>query len=158
VTRAAGVPGIPRRPGRASSGHRHLPCHLPSHASQSLDAFTVAFGCTYGRTHPFLFAATWTPRAGEASSGRVSYFRAATCVARHRIGTLVTSLYSRQPVTFAKAAMTVDHLSGGRVELVLGVGNPSAGARAGGVDWPAGERVARFREFVELVDLLPVRR
>ena len=67
---------------------------------------------------------------------------------RVRIGTLVTSLYFRQPVPFAKASVTVDHLSGGRVELALGVGDPSAGAKAGGVAWPAGERVARFREFV----------
>ena len=40
------------------------------------------------------------------------------------------------------------------MELALGVGDPSAGAQAGCLDWPAGERVARFREFVELVDLL----
>ena len=73
---------------------------------------------------------------------------------RIRVGTLVTSLYFRQPVPFAKASVTVDHLSGGRVELALGVGDPSAGAKAGGLDWPAGERVARFREFVELVGLL----
>jgi len=66
-----------------------------------------------------------------------------------RVGTLVTSLYFRHPVTFTKAAMTVDHLSGGRVELALGVRDPSAGAEAAGVDWPAGKRVARFREFVE---------
>src|SRR5581483_6525001 len=64
---------------------------------------------------------------------------------RIRVGTLVTSLYFRQPVTFAKAAVTVDHLSAGRVELALGVGDPSAGAKASGVDWPAGERVARHR-------------
>jgi alkanesulfonate monooxygenase SsuD/methylene tetrahydromethanopterin reductase-like flavin-dependent oxidoreductase (luciferase family) len=73
---------------------------------------------------------------------------------RIRVGTLVTSLYFRQPVTFAKAAVTVDHLSGGRVELALGVGDPSAGAKASGVDLSAGERVARFGEFVELVELL----
>jgi alkanesulfonate monooxygenase SsuD/methylene tetrahydromethanopterin reductase-like flavin-dependent oxidoreductase (luciferase family) len=71
-----------------------------------------------------------------------------------RIGTLVTSLYFRHPVTVAKAAMTVDHLSDGRLELALGAGDPSAGARAVGVDWPTEERVARFREFVELIDLL----
>jgi len=73
---------------------------------------------------------------------------------RIRVGTLVTSLYFRQPVPFAKASVTVDHLGGGRVELALGVGDPAAGARAGGVDWPTGERVARFSEFVELVGLL----
>jgi len=34
------------------------------------------------------------------------------------------------------------------------VGDPSAGAATIGADLPAGERVARFAEFVELVDLL----
>ena len=71
-----------------------------------------------------------------------------------RVGTLVSSLYFRHPVTLAKAVMTVDHLSGGRLEVAIGVGDPSAGAMAAGVDWTAGERVARFREFVELLDLL----
>ncbi|MEP7036598.1 MAG: LLM class flavin-dependent oxidoreductase [Dermatophilaceae bacterium] len=71
-----------------------------------------------------------------------------------RIGTLISSLYFRSPVTLAKSTMTVDHLSDGRVELALGVGDPSAGAPAAGVDWPPGERVKRFREFVELTDLL----
>jgi alkanesulfonate monooxygenase SsuD/methylene tetrahydromethanopterin reductase-like flavin-dependent oxidoreductase (luciferase family) len=71
-----------------------------------------------------------------------------------RVGTLVTSLYFRQPVTFAKAAVTIDHLSGGRLELGLGVGDPAAGAKASGSNWRLGEQVARFREFVELIDLL----
>lgn len=71
-----------------------------------------------------------------------------------RVGTLVSSMYFRQPVTLAKAAMTVDHLSGGRVELALGVGDPSAGTQAVGVDWSPAEQVERFREFVELTDLL----
>lgn len=73
---------------------------------------------------------------------------------RVRVGTLVSSLYFRQPVTFTKAAVTIDHLTGGRVELALGVGDPSAGAKAAGVSWSPAEAVARFREFVELVDLL----
>jgi alkanesulfonate monooxygenase SsuD/methylene tetrahydromethanopterin reductase-like flavin-dependent oxidoreductase (luciferase family) len=71
-----------------------------------------------------------------------------------RVGTLVSSLYFRHPVTLAKAVTTVDHLSDGRVEVALGVGDPSAGAAASGADWSAGERVARFAEFVELLDLL----
>ena len=44
-----------------------------------------------------------------------------------RVGTLVSSLYFRQPLTLAKATMTLDQLTGGRVELALGVGDPSAG-------------------------------
>ena len=71
-----------------------------------------------------------------------------------RVGTLVSSLYFRHPVTLTKAAMTLDHLSEGRLELALGVGDPSAGAAAAGVDRPAGQRVDQFAEFVELVDLL----
>ena len=71
-----------------------------------------------------------------------------------RVGTLVSSLYFRHPVTLAKATMTLDHLSGGRIEVALGVGDPSAGAAAVGVDWTAAEQVARIAEFAELVDLL----
>jgi alkanesulfonate monooxygenase SsuD/methylene tetrahydromethanopterin reductase-like flavin-dependent oxidoreductase (luciferase family) len=72
-----------------------------------------------------------------------------------RIGTLVTSLFFRAPVLAARAAVAVDHLSGGRVEVALGVGDPTAGPAAAGVEpeWPAA-RVSRFREFVELIDRL----
>ena len=71
-----------------------------------------------------------------------------------RVGTLVTSLYFRHPATFAKSAMTIDHLSGGRLEIALGVGDPSAGPAATGARWPAAESVARFAEFVRLIDQL----
>jgi alkanesulfonate monooxygenase SsuD/methylene tetrahydromethanopterin reductase-like flavin-dependent oxidoreductase (luciferase family) len=73
---------------------------------------------------------------------------------RIRVGTLVSSLYFREPVTVAKAAMTLDHLSGGRVEVALGVGDPSAGSAAAAVTRSPTEQVARFAEFVEVVDLL----
>ncbi|MCI0632622.1 MAG: LLM class flavin-dependent oxidoreductase [Actinobacteria bacterium] len=73
---------------------------------------------------------------------------------RIRIGTLVTSLYFRSPVTAAKAAVTVDHLSGGRLEIALGVGDPSAGEGVAGVTWSVGERIERFAEFVDLLDRL----
>lgn len=74
---------------------------------------------------------------------------------RIRIGTLVTSLYFRQPVLAARTAATIDHLSSGRLEIALGVGDPSAGPAAAGVpDWSTAERVARFREFAVLMDRL----
>jgi alkanesulfonate monooxygenase SsuD/methylene tetrahydromethanopterin reductase-like flavin-dependent oxidoreductase (luciferase family) len=71
-----------------------------------------------------------------------------------RVGTLVSSLYFRHPVTLAKATVAVDHATDGRVELALGVGDPSAGGAAAGVAWSAAERGAQFAEFVELTDLL----
>ena len=78
----------------------------------------------------------------------------AAATSRIRVGTLVSSLQFRQPLTLARASMTVDRLSGGRLEVGLGVGDPSAGGQAAGVDWSPREQVARFAEFVELVDLL----
>jgi alkanesulfonate monooxygenase SsuD/methylene tetrahydromethanopterin reductase-like flavin-dependent oxidoreductase (luciferase family) len=72
---------------------------------------------------------------------------------RIRVGTLVTSLLFRSPVLAARAAVAVDHLSGGRLEVALGVGDLSAGPNAAGVELePSADRVARFREFVELID------
>jgi alkanesulfonate monooxygenase SsuD/methylene tetrahydromethanopterin reductase-like flavin-dependent oxidoreductase (luciferase family) len=72
-----------------------------------------------------------------------------------RIGTLVTSLLFRSPVLAARATIAVDHLSGGRIEVALGVGDPSAGVAAAGLaPSPAAERVARFREFVDMTDRL----
>jgi alkanesulfonate monooxygenase SsuD/methylene tetrahydromethanopterin reductase-like flavin-dependent oxidoreductase (luciferase family) len=50
--------------------------------------------------------------------------------------------------------MTLDQLTDGRVELALGVGDPSAGGPMAGVNWSPSEQVARFAEFVELTDLL----
>jgi alkanesulfonate monooxygenase SsuD/methylene tetrahydromethanopterin reductase-like flavin-dependent oxidoreductase (luciferase family) len=78
----------------------------------------------------------------------------ATSTERIRVGTLVTSVYFRHPVTSTKAAMTLDHQTGGRVEVALGVGDPSAGAAMAVVDESPATRVARFAEFVQLVDLL----
>jgi len=93
---------------------------------------------------------------------RTTMFEATTTLAamalntsRIRVGTLVTSLYLRNPVITAKAAMTIDHLAGGRLEVALGAGDPSVRPEAAGIrPWSPGEQVARFREFVELVDRL----
>jgi alkanesulfonate monooxygenase SsuD/methylene tetrahydromethanopterin reductase-like flavin-dependent oxidoreductase (luciferase family) len=98
----------------------------------------------------------------EPDRHRATMFEATTTLAamavstsRIRVGTLVTSLYLRNPVIAAKAAMTIDHLSAGRLEVALGAGDPSVGPETAGVQaWPPGEQVARFREFVELVDRL----
>ncbi|HLH70845.1 MAG TPA: TIGR03560 family F420-dependent LLM class oxidoreductase [Candidatus Dormibacteraeota bacterium] len=74
---------------------------------------------------------------------------------RIRIGVLVSSNTFRHPALLAREAVTVDHVSGGRLELGLGAGWYQPEHTAFGIDFPApGERVARFREAVEVVDRL----
>ena len=72
-----------------------------------------------------------------------------------RVGTLVNTLIYRNPAIVAKTAMTIDHVSGGRLELGFGGGVLASDHRACGIAWwPAPERVARFHEAVQLVDRL----
>jgi alkanesulfonate monooxygenase SsuD/methylene tetrahydromethanopterin reductase-like flavin-dependent oxidoreductase (luciferase family) len=80
----------------------------------------------------------------------------ATQTSRIRIGTLVTPTAWRNPAFLARMTMTVDHLSNGRLELGLGAGATGdidcSYAMTGIEDWASGERVARFREAVEIID------
>lgn len=74
---------------------------------------------------------------------------------RIRLGTMVTSIAYRNPVLLAKQAATLDQISDGRLEFGIGAGgNPRDHAISGVPNWNAGERVARFREFIEIVDRL----
>lgn len=79
----------------------------------------------------------------------------AACTERIRIGVLVTSNTFRHPALLAKEAVTVDHVSGGRLELGLGAGWYEPEHRAFGLPFPEpAEVVGRFREAVQIVDLL----
>src|SRR5919112_816741 len=79
----------------------------------------------------------------------------AASTSRIRLGTMVASPNFRHPVTLAKEAMTLDHVSGGRV--ILGVGAGGTGFDAEVFKQPVlspGERASRLAEFVELLDRL----
>ncbi len=79
----------------------------------------------------------------------------AIATSRARIGTLVTPITFRHPALLAMSATTVDHASGGRLEIGLGIGGaPVDGEVVGAEDWPGPERVARLDEQVDLLDRL----
>lgn len=79
----------------------------------------------------------------------------ATRTTRVRLGTLVTNVARRPPALLAKQVVTVDHLSGGRLDVGLGPGYYEQEHRWLGIDFPALERrVARFGEAVAAVDAL----
>ena len=74
---------------------------------------------------------------------------------RIRIGVLVSSNTFRHPTLLAKEALTVDHISNGRLELGLGAGWYEPEHAMFGLEFPpVAERVARYREAVEVVDQL----
>jgi alkanesulfonate monooxygenase SsuD/methylene tetrahydromethanopterin reductase-like flavin-dependent oxidoreductase (luciferase family) len=73
-----------------------------------------------------------------------------------RLTTCVTQIPFRNPAMFARQALTLDHISSGRVEIGLGTGlakDPSL-AMVGTPDWEPSERVARLGEYVQVVDRL----
>lgn len=72
---------------------------------------------------------------------------------RARVGILVSNPILRAPAVLAKQAVTVDHLSQGRLELGVGTGIAGFDHAAVGIDyWPPKERARRFREYIEIVD------
>jgi alkanesulfonate monooxygenase SsuD/methylene tetrahydromethanopterin reductase-like flavin-dependent oxidoreductase (luciferase family) len=72
-----------------------------------------------------------------------------------RIGILVSSNTFRHPPLLAKQAVTVDHISGGRLELGIGTGWYRAEHERFGVPFPeTPELVGRFEEAVMLIDAL----
>ena len=77
----------------------------------------------------------------------------ATHTRRIRLGTMVTNISLHNPAVLAKQALTVDHVSGGRLELGVGAGGAPADHTMTGIpDWDPPERAARLREAVEIVD------
>lgn len=82
---------------------------------------------------------------------------AAAATSTLRIGTYVLANDFRNPVLLAREAATLDFLSGGRLELGLGVGRPTAGDdyRKLGIGFDEGAvRVSRFAEALPIIKSL----
>lgn len=93
------------------------------------------------------------------ADGTIAHFEAVATLAalalettNARIGCLVFYVGYRNPGVLAKAAVTLDHLSGGRFELGLGAGWHQWEAEAFGFDFPpVGMRLDMLEEATELI-------
>jgi F420-dependent oxidoreductase-like protein len=83
----------------------------------------------------------WTALAGMAVLTRQS-----------RVGCLVSSVTYRNPAMLAKMAVTVDHMSGGRLEFGIGAGWHEDEHRGYGIEFPrAGTRVEMLDEALTVI-------
>ena len=80
----------------------------------------------------------WTPLAWYGSR-----------TSRVRLGTAVSQLSARPPVTLAMTAMTMDHLTQGRVLLGIGTSNPQVVEGWYGQPYP--RPLERTREYVDIL-------
>ncbi|MDP8971299.1 MAG: TIGR03560 family F420-dependent LLM class oxidoreductase [Actinomycetota bacterium] len=82
----------------------------------------------------------------------------AAATERVRLGALVTGVTYRHPSVLAAEAVTVDHVSGGRLELGLGAAWYRQEHQELGIPFPpAGERVERLDEAVQVIRALLTR-
>jgi F420-dependent oxidoreductase-like protein len=94
------------------------------------------------------FDSVWTAEAWGSDA-----FTPAAWIAAHteriRLCTGIVQISARTPASCAMHALTLDHLSGGRFSLGLGVSGPQV--VEGWYGMPFGKPLARTREYVEII-------
>jgi F420-dependent oxidoreductase-like protein len=94
------------------------------------------------------FDSIWTAEAyGSDCLTPLAWWGAST--ERLRLGTAIVQISARQPAATAMAAMTMDHLSGGRFILGLGVSGPQV--VEGWYGMPFAKPLARMREYIGIL-------
>jgi F420-dependent oxidoreductase-like protein len=94
------------------------------------------------------FDSLWTAEAyGSDCLTPLAWWGAATD--RIKLGTAIVQMSARQPAATAMAAMTLDHLSGGRFVLGLGVSGPQV--VEGWYGMPFDKPLARTREYIGIL-------
>jgi F420-dependent oxidoreductase-like protein len=121
------------------------------------DWLALAGACERGGLDGLFRSDHWT--AGSREPGSLDAWTTlgglAARTERIRLGTMVSPVTFRHPSLVAKAALTVDHISGGRAELGLGAGWMEAEHRAYGFPFPPlSERLEHLAEQLEIVHRL----
>ena len=94
------------------------------------------------------FDSIWTAEAyGSDCLTPLAWWGAST--ERIKLGTAIVQMSARQPAATAMAAMTMDHLSGGRFILGLGVSGPQV--VEGWYGMPFAKPLARTREYIAIL-------
>jgi alkanesulfonate monooxygenase SsuD/methylene tetrahydromethanopterin reductase-like flavin-dependent oxidoreductase (luciferase family) len=127
----------------------------PTHWSDLLD-----LACELDRNSGFdsFWIADSLVANGPPDEPKLEAFTALAAIAqatdRLRLGLLVAGNAYRHPALTAKIVTTLDHISGGRVELGIGAGWPDA-KQSYGIDfWTRPERLERFAEALEVIKQL----
>jgi F420-dependent oxidoreductase-like protein len=94
------------------------------------------------------YDSVWTAEAyGSDALMPLAWYGAAT--ERSRLGSAIVQISARTPAATAMAAMTLDHLSGGRLILGLGVSGPQV--VEGWYGQPFAKPLARTREYIGIL-------
>jgi F420-dependent oxidoreductase-like protein len=94
------------------------------------------------------FDSVWSAEAyGSDALVPLAWWGAST--ERIKLGTAIVQISARTPAATAMAAMTLDHLSGGRVILGLGVSGPQV--VEGWYGQPFAKPLARMREYIGIL-------
>jgi F420-dependent oxidoreductase-like protein len=119
---------------------------------------SIGYWVTPGDATPTVLAAerlgyesVWTAESwGSDALMPLAWYGART--SRIKLGTAVIQIGARTPAATAMAAVTLDHLSGGRLMLGLGVSGPQVVEGWYGV--PFAQPLARTREYVDLLRVM----
>ena len=94
------------------------------------------------------YDSVWTAEAwGSDAFTPLAWIGANT--SRIKLGTAIVQISARTPAATAMAALTLDHLSGGRMLLGLGVSGPQV--VEGWYGQPFSKPVSRTREYIEII-------
>ena len=101
------------------------------------------------------FTPLYGERGGPCMEGWTLLAALAACTTRIRLGALVTGVTYRHPSLLAAEAVTVDHVSDGRLELGIGAAWFAQEHEELGFDFPpTGERIDRLEEAIAVAKAL----
>jgi F420-dependent oxidoreductase-like protein len=132
----------------------------PTFDYPSLEAFwkqadELGFDGIYNYDHLYGLGDGESAWRGATHEAWTSLAAMAAVTSRARIGCMVSAVTFRPPAMLAKIAATVDHISGGRLDVGLGAGWHAAEHAGYGYDYPSPSvRIAMLEESVTIMKRL----